>query len=139
MLPITRGFVASIHRFAAEQGLDLVRFEKGQHKDDVALKYLAGHDGSEGILFVGQAQEKTGLFRTERRVNLHTGMSYPWIVRATLMVNHFYFYGFDDDFRPFFIKFCTYFPVRHEAPYDRVGWKDPPSACRSRWLKLRAA
>ncbi len=29
--------------------------------------------------------------------------------------------------------------VRHEAPYDRVGWKDPPSACRSRPMKLEAA
>ncbi len=29
--------------------------------------------------------------------------------------------------------------VRHEAPYDRVGCKDPPAACRSRPLKLGAA
>jgi transposase-like protein len=29
--------------------------------------------------------------------------------------------------------------VRHEAPLDRVGGKDPPVACRSRPLKLRAA
>jgi len=29
--------------------------------------------------------------------------------------------------------------VRHEAPYDRVGCKDPPAACRSRSLKLEAA
>lgn len=29
--------------------------------------------------------------------------------------------------------------VRHEAPCDRVGCKDPPVACRSRPLKLGAA
>jgi putative transposase len=29
--------------------------------------------------------------------------------------------------------------VRHEAPSDRVGWKDPPAACRSRSPKLGAA
>ena len=29
--------------------------------------------------------------------------------------------------------------VRHEAPSDRAGWKDPPAVCRSRPLKLRAA
>jgi putative transposase len=29
--------------------------------------------------------------------------------------------------------------VRHEAPHDRVGWKDPPLACRSRPLKPGAA
>src|ERR1035437_4423613 len=26
------------------------------------------------------------------------------------MVNHWYFYGFDADFGPFYIKFCGYFP-----------------------------
>ncbi len=26
------------------------------------------------------------------------------------MVNHYYFYGIDADFGPFFLKFCTYFP-----------------------------
>jgi hypothetical protein len=29
--------------------------------------------------------------------------------------------------------------VRHEAPYDRVGCRAPPAACRSRPLKLEAA
>ena len=28
--------------------------------------------------------------------------------------------------------------VRHEAPYDRVGGRSPPSACRSRSMKLGA-
>ena len=26
------------------------------------------------------------------------------------MVNHYYFYCIDEDFGPFFLKFCTYFP-----------------------------
>ena len=34
---------------------------------------------------------------------------------------------------------ATYGWVRHEAPYDRVGCKDPPAAWRSRSLKLEAA
>jgi hypothetical protein len=34
---------------------------------------------------------------------------------------------------------ATYGWVRHEAPCDRVGCKDPPVACRSRPLKLGAA
>ena len=29
--------------------------------------------------------------------------------------------------------------VRHEAPFDRVGWRGPPPGCRSRMPKLRAA
>ena len=34
---------------------------------------------------------------------------------------------------------CAAGVVRHEAPWDRVGCKDPPSACRSRSMKLGAA
>jgi hypothetical protein len=115
MDPISKAFVASIHRFIAEKGLDLVHFEKDQRKDDVALKYLANHDGREGVLFVGRAQEKASVYRTEKRVNPRTGMAYPWLVRSSAMVNHFYFYCVDDDFGPFFIKFCTYFPYTAKA------------------------
>ena len=50
------------------------------------------------------------MFRTEKRRNPQTGQSYPWIVRSTAMVNHYYFYGVDEDFGPFFLKFCSYFP-----------------------------
>src|ERR1019366_4087977 len=64
MDPITKGFVREIERFVAKAGVDLVSFEKGQRKDDVAHEYLAGFDGEEGVLFVGKAQEKTTTFRT---------------------------------------------------------------------------
>ena len=36
--------------------------------------------------------------------------SIPGSCDRTAMVNHFYFYGVDEDFGPFFLKFCTYFP-----------------------------
>ncbi|HLJ95850.1 MAG TPA: hypothetical protein VKU02_21920, partial [Gemmataceae bacterium] len=81
-----------------------------QRKDDVAAEYRARFEGSEGILFIGKAQEKTAVFRTERRTNPTTGQKYAWLIRSTAMVNHFYCYAIDDDFGPFFLKFCTYFP-----------------------------
>ncbi len=34
---------------------------------------------------------------------------------------------------------ATYGWARHEAPCDRVGCRAPPSACRSRPMKLEAA
>ena len=110
MDPITKGFVAEIERFAAREGVDVVAFKKGQRKDDVAHEYLAAFEREEGVLFVGKAQEKTTTFRTEKRRNPVTGASYPWIVRATAMVNQYYVYCVDRDFGPFFIKFCSYFP-----------------------------
>ena len=110
MAPMTKAFVAAIEAFATEHQLPLISFKKGQRKDEVMAQHLARFTGEEGILFVGKAQEKATVFRTERRHNARTGQSYAWLVRSTAMVNHYYFYGVDRDFGPFFLKFCAYFP-----------------------------
>ena len=65
-------------------------------------EYLARSDGAEQVLFIGRAQEKMTIFRTERRRNPTTGVAYPWIVPATAMVNQFYIYALDADFGPFY-------------------------------------
>src|SRR5215831_6642462 len=36
--------------------------------------------------------------------------SYAWIVKSTALVNNYYFYCVDENFGPFFLKFCSYFP-----------------------------
>jgi hypothetical protein len=46
---------------------------KGQRKDDVMAAHLAGFTGREGIVFIGVAQEKTRIFRTERRYSPAAG------------------------------------------------------------------
>jgi DNA-binding HxlR family transcriptional regulator len=108
--PISRKFVESIERFIEENHIPVVEFRRGQRKDDVAKERLAQFGRDEGIVFVGKAQEKATVFRTEKRRNPQTGQSYPWIVQSSAMVNHYYFYGVDRDFGPFFLKFCSYFP-----------------------------
>jgi hypothetical protein len=42
----------------------LVSFAKHQRKDDVTQQYLAQHDGTEGVLYIGRAQEKARVPRT---------------------------------------------------------------------------
>jgi len=110
MEPISKAFIRAIGAFAQRQGVPLLTFQPGERKDDVMAQHLARFRGQEGVVFIGKAQEKTPVFRTERRRNPVTGQRYPWIVRATAMVNHVYFYCVDRDFGPFFLKFCTYFP-----------------------------
>ena len=110
MAPMTRSFVEALEDFARVEHLEVVRFEKRQRKDDVAAEYWARFRGEEGLLFVGKAQEKAPVFRTERRRNPQTGASYAWLFRSTAMVNQYYFYALDRDFGPFFLKFCSYFP-----------------------------
>ncbi|MGH3755866.1 MAG: hypothetical protein ACRDRP_24935 [Pseudonocardiaceae bacterium] len=106
---ITDAFSAAMRRFARDHLVPWVDFVKGQRKDDVMQEHLARFTGEEGVLFIGRAQEKTSLFRTERRRDAN-GDSYPWIVRTTGVVNQFYVYAVDADFGPFFLKFCSYFP-----------------------------
>ena len=84
-------------------------------------EHLARFSGTEGVLFIGRAQEKTKLFRTEKRRDAN-GDSYPWIVKTTGLVNHFYFYCYDDDFGPFFIKFCSYFPYNAKLCINGNDW-----------------
>jgi hypothetical protein len=110
MAPISRKFVESIDRFIEENQIPVVEFRRGQRKDEVAKERLAKFAQEEGVVFVGKAQEKATVFRTEKRRNAQTGQSYPWIVQSPAMVNHYYFYGVDRDFGPFFLKFCSYFP-----------------------------
>jgi hypothetical protein len=118
---ISDGFSAAMHRFARDQHLPWVDFVKGQRKDDIAHEHLVGFDRDEGVLFIGRAQEKTGLFRTEKRRNAD-GRAYPWIVRATGVVNHFYVYAVDADFGPFFLKFCSYFPYNARLCINGHEW-----------------
>ncbi len=115
---ITDAFSTAVHRFARDNGVPWVDFAKGQRKDDVAHEYLARFTATEGVLFVGRAQEKTPLFRTEKRRDSNGG-TYPWIVKTTGLVNQFYFYCLDADFGPFFLKFCSYFPYNAELWHQR--------------------
>jgi hypothetical protein len=108
--PKTTAFVAAVEQFAGDRGVDLVTFSKHQRKDDVTQQYLKRFDADEGVLYIGRAQEKARVVRTERRRCARTGMSYPWVVDGSAMVNHYYFYCVDSDFGPFFLKFCSYFP-----------------------------
>src|SRR3989441_3967417 len=110
MAPMTRAFVDSVESYVRSEELDVVTFEKKQRKEDVAAEYRTRFRGNEGVLFVGKAQEKAAVFRTERSRDPHTGVSNAWLYRSTAMVNQYYFYALDRDFGPFFLKFCSYFP-----------------------------
>src|SRR3954470_1474257 len=124
---ITDRFVAAVHRFAEDEAIPWVDFAKGQRKDDVMHEHLTRFTAAEGVLFIGRAQEKTTLFRTERRRD-DEGKSYPWIVKTTGMVNHFYFYCVDADFGPFFLKFCSYFPYTAKLCFNGHHWAQRQAA-----------
>jgi hypothetical protein len=111
-VPRTKACVAAIHKFIEGEGVELHRFRKGERKDHVRQKKLrrflkAGR--TEGVVFVGVAQENARIPRTTRK-QLKGGGTIPWITYTHQPVNHYYFYCYDRDFGPFFLKFCSYFP-----------------------------
>ncbi len=106
---MTNEFLSRVEAFVEQHQIPVVHFKKNQRKDDVAAEHRARFQATEGVLFLGKAQEKVAVFRTEKRTNA-AGKKYAWIVKSTAMVNQFYFYAIDEDFGPFFLKFSTYFP-----------------------------
>ncbi|MDT7712501.1 MAG: hypothetical protein QOG46_1190 [Pseudonocardiales bacterium] len=118
---MTDAFSTAMRRFARDQQVPWVDFVKGQRKDEVMHEHLARFTKDEGVLFIGRAQEKTALFRTERRRDAN-GDSYPWIVKTTGVVNHFYVYAVDAEFGPFFLKFCSYFPYNAKLCVNGHEW-----------------
>ena len=70
-------------------------------------------------IHTAKAQEKCAVYRTEKRHNPKKNTSYAWIVKSTALVNQYYFYCVDENFGPFFLKFCSYFPYNGECPLNR--------------------
>ena len=90
----------------------VVRFGKGDRKIEVMRPYLAAQarTGRSGVAAIGVAQEYQNVFacyptrgRGERR-------SWFTFHKADRRVTCFYFYLWDEDFGPAFIKVCAYFP-----------------------------
>jgi hypothetical protein len=108
---MTDAFVESIMQFGLDYKIDLIRFKKGQRKDDVMQARLRAFKKKyqEGVVFIGVAQEKARVPRTVRKA-FGNGGTIPWIDYSSANVNFYYFYCLDEDFGPFFIKFCSYFP-----------------------------
>ena len=110
MAPMSRGFVAATERFAQREGVELVTFKRRERKEERMREHLRRFSGGEGVLFVGKAQEKARVMRSEARTHEPTGRRYVQLAHSAAMVNHYYFHLVDDDFGPCFVKFCSYFP-----------------------------
>ena len=91
MAPMSHAFVSDIQRFSRNNAIEMVRFKKGQRKDDETKRRLKDFHQEEGVLYIGVAQEKFGAFRVTKKHNPETGASFPWLSRSTVMCNQYYF------------------------------------------------
>jgi hypothetical protein len=118
---LTSRFVDAIKSFAEREGIPIVQFKKGERKDEVAKKYLAKFPLREGVLFIGIAQELDKAFRSVRRRGNHGCPSWDFY-RASVAVNHYYFYVLDPDWGPGFIKFSSYAPFEVRVCINGHEW-----------------
>jgi hypothetical protein len=110
---IGRSFEQAVHRFAEEHKIPIVRFKKGQNKEEFVRPYIeeAARQGEERVVLIGIAQEKASSWRSwpakgqEKAAHPHM----EW-ARQMTFINHFYFYLWDAEFGGAFWKTNAYAP-----------------------------
>ncbi|MDP2661728.1 MAG: hypothetical protein Q8R28_13455 [Dehalococcoidia bacterium] len=106
--PMHDRFVHGVQDFAAERQIQVVHFERGQRKDDVAASYRSRFADAEGVVFIGVAQERAISFKAQESHGAMGG--FFTFSRQPVSVNHYYFYVQDLAWGPAFVKVGTYLP-----------------------------
>ncbi|MFP3939537.1 MAG: hypothetical protein ACLF0P_04465 [Thermoanaerobaculia bacterium] len=107
--PLHQRFVGAVRRFAEEQEVPLVAFERGQRKDDVAREHHSAFSRDEGVVFIGVAQEKARSFKASKRKTPSGSVAFDFS-RQWVCVNHYYFYVQDREWGPGFLKIGSQVP-----------------------------
>src|SRR5208337_1414773 len=110
MEKIGTAFRGAVDRFAEDNKIPVVRFGKDDRKIDRMRPYLARQaaTGRAGVAAIGVAQEFAPVFlATKKGAGAAVWFSFT---KANRRVTCYYFYLWDDDFGPAFVKVCAYFP-----------------------------
>ncbi|XAS74154.1 hypothetical protein VUN82_10170 [Micrococcaceae bacterium Sec5.1] len=108
---IGTAFRRSVTSFAEANHIPLIRFAKEDRKIDVMRRYMLAQErlGRSGVVAIGVAQEYQNVFASTQRQGTN-GIPCFGFRKADRRVTCFYFYLWDTDFGPAFIKICAYFP-----------------------------
>ena len=95
---ISQSYVRAIERFAAKHNVPVVRFKKGESKEQVAGRYMqkAEREGRFGVVMIGVAQERASVWRGYRAggSDSHPHFSYR---RMSVFPNYYYVYVRDPE------------------------------------------
>ena len=120
---IGTAFRKSVSRFAADEHIPVVRFTKADRKIETMRPYLAAQakTGRSGVAALGIAQEYASVFTGTQK---DTSNGIPWFAftKAQRRVTCYYFYLWDADFGPAFIKMCAYFPYPAKVWLNGHEW-----------------
>jgi hypothetical protein len=134
---IGTAFRKTVARFAEDEHIPVVRFTKDDRKIDRMRPYVAAQaaTGRSGVAAIGVAQEYASVF-TGTRTEAPNGIPWFAFTKADRRVTCYYFYLWDADFGPAFIKICAYFPypakiwlnghewAKRQAVQARIGFTE---------------
>ena len=120
---IGTGFRKAVARFADQQQVPVVRFAKTDRKIEVMGRYLAAQaaTGRPGVAAIGVAQEFAPVFVGTPRPDA-TGTPWYSFHKVDRRVSCYYFYLWDAEFGPAFIKVCAYFPYPAKVWVNGHEW-----------------
>jgi hypothetical protein len=104
-------FRKAVKAFAEDYDVPVIAFRKHDRKLEVVRPLLnaAEREGRPRVVAIGTAQEFQNVFAGSTSTS-PSGSKRFGFYKADRRVSCFYFYLFDDDFGPCFIKICSYFP-----------------------------
>jgi len=116
-------YVEQIDAFAKAREIPVVRFVKQMVKEDVARPHMqaAEREGRCGVVMLGVAQEKAFAWRGWRDGGRDEHPHFEF-GRQAVFINHHYFYIFDPDWGPSFIKTNAYAPYPVWAYLNGHEW-----------------
>lgn len=102
-------------RFLADADVPVLRFRRGDPKETMARPFqlAAAQEGRIGVVAVGKAQERMDVWAGYKDKNSSLGTDrHPHFSfsRQSRVPDHWYFYLWDDQWGPAFIKLSTYAP-----------------------------
>jgi hypothetical protein len=118
---IGTAFRQAVSTFAEAEGIPVVRFAKGDRKADV-MRPLLEAATEPGVVAIGVAQEFQSVFSAYDHSDGKPGAPHFAFAKADRRVSCFYFYIWDDDFGPGFIKICSYFPYPAKVWVNGHEW-----------------
>jgi len=108
---IGTAFRRAVASFAEAHRIPVVRFARNDRKIEVMRPYLARQAGTgrTGVAAIGVAQEFAPVYIATKHTG-HTSAVWFSFAVSQRRVTCYYFYVWDDDFGPAFVKVCAYFP-----------------------------
>jgi hypothetical protein len=115
-------FRAAVKSFASRHHIPVVQFKKGQRKIDVMRPHLLRAGGRPGVVAIGVAQEFQSVMSGYNRATRNPGAVHFGFHKADRRVTVYYFYIWDAEFGPAFIKLCSYFPYPAKVWLNGHEW-----------------